>query len=312
MRVLLVFPQRDQRTGLYILNAIKLCGCIVEVIDPKVHPLSVVDMSTKFEPNLLLCSRTAQIADGIEYISRNNRSIVTACWNTDIRDNIKEFGNDIVRVFKSVDLMYTVGLGRIEEYIKLRGGLHAGWLPQGIDPSFQKKETISDEERVRYTCDVMFAGNTTWPIHKGRKEWIDAIRRAGIDIKVYGDGSNYLRNRDHNIACQCAKISLGRSVFTNVSAGVSVRDVQTMGGNGFLLTNNVKDIDKLFEVGKECIVYNSDQECVNLIFSYLKHPDKREEIREIGYIAAHTRHTYKQRVEQIIRDYTKVMEAKCI
>jgi len=312
--VLLAFPQADQRTGLYIKKAFEQLGCRLIIVDPKIEPGACVPRMTQFGPNgpdMFLCSRTPALAPIVANLKRRYPSTKFACWNTDGRKSITEFGNELMKLFGLMDIMYSVPEGNIQEYVEKAKCKDVKWLPQAMDPDFFNKIPITKEDHEKYDCDVMFAGDVNWAMHTDRKAWIKKIRQSGVNIKVYGPSTNnYIKNHEFSKAARCAKISLGRSALVNIATSISVRDYQIMGAGGFLLTNNVKDLHHLFELNRECVIYMNDDDCVDKIHYYLHHEDERKKIQETGFKAAHEKHTYKVRVQQILDDLVVMRGAK--
>ena len=78
-----------------------------------------------------------------------------------------------------------------------------------------------------------------------------------------------------------------------------VFDVPACGA--FILTDYQKGLDELFDVGKEMIVYRDKDEIPVLVKYYLDNPEKREAVAKKGAERVLKEHTYKHRLDVIIR-----------
>jgi spore maturation protein CgeB len=73
-----------------------------------------------------------------------------------------------------------------------------------------------------------------------------------------------------------------------------VFDVLSCGG--FLVTNDKKDINKLFVDGKDLVVFRDAQDLMEICEYYLKHEGERRAIAEQGYSTLAENHTFQQRM----------------
>jgi spore maturation protein CgeB len=78
-----------------------------------------------------------------------------------------------------------------------------------------------------------------------------------------------------------------------------VFDVPACGA--FILTDYQKSLEGLFDVGKEIIVYRDNNEIPGLVKYYLDNPAKREAVAKKGLERVLKEHTYKYRLDVIIR-----------
>ena len=76
-----------------------------------------------------------------------------------------------------------------------------------------------------------------------------------------------------------------------------------MAAGGFLLEQHCIDIDKWFDIGKECVTYNTNEDCLTKIKYYLEHEDERKQIALEGQKSAHKKHKYIDRIKQVYKDF---------
>lgn len=301
MKVLLVFPQRDHQTGLFIKRAFVQLGAEVQVIDPQTEIQRIISVVATFNPDLLFCSRTSELLSYVRHVKRSNPNTIRMCWNVDKRNSVKEFGQPLLDLFAEMDIFYTTGKGNIAEYAQLCPGVAVKHLQQGCDPETHKKEELTEEDHKKYDCDVMFAGRWRGESHPGRKTFFTDLQKEGFNVKLYGY-ENHITDSEQNKACLCSKIVLGHNAWSNIDISMSVRDYKIMGCGAFLLTEHCKDIETWFELGKECDTYSSYGECVEKINYYLSHEDERKQIAATGYDIAHKKHKYLDRMRDVLVD----------
>ncbi|MFZ3171717.1 MAG: glycosyltransferase [Carboxydocellales bacterium] len=94
-----------------------------------------------------------------------------------------------------------------------------------------------------------------------------------------------------------------------VQSGLPMRVFDTLAAGGFLLTNHKKDLEDLFEPGKDLIIFSDEKEMLEAIEYYLHRKEEREAIAVRGYETVKTKHTFFQRIQEVLyilrkRDFT--------
>ena len=309
MKVLLLFPQKDRQTGLFLVRALDEVGFKVKTIDSRSPMRWRIPLVSKiFRPDLILCNREKGIYRQLYKVRNSTSRPKMICWNLDKKPSVRDFGDTLLALFGLMDILYTTTLGNIAEYRELLPHTEVKLLQQGIDPMTHHREQLTREDHKKYDCDVMFAGDLTDRAHRGRSELIDYIKNAGYDVKVFG-GKNAIFDSEHNKACMCAKICLGHNgpkEMSDMALSMSVRDYKVMGAGGVLLTGWCPGIEDWFtceDSGKPmCFTYKSKEECVDKIAYILNHYDEASELACNAYDEVHQRHRYVDRVRQIVID----------
>ena len=67
-----------------------------------------------------------------------------------------------------------------------------------------------------------------------------------------------------------------------------------------LITNYTPGLEKLFEIGKEIVVYSSIEELDQKVRYYLENDSEREKIAKAGYNRSSKDHIFDKRCEKII------------
>ena len=68
----------------------------------------------------------------------------------------------------------------------------------------------------------------------------------------------------------------------------------------FLLINYTPGLEKLFDIGKELVIYESIEDLDSKVKYYLENEDERNKISETGYQRVKKYHTYFERAKKLI------------
>jgi len=191
-------------------------------------------------------------------------------------------------------------------------GVRAEYLPLAANPSVFSRVECGGAEMERYGANVSFVGT-------GRRAADSEYRRGcveslgGLGVKLWGDGWEDLRgggfefmgradNRNETPKIfSSSKINLSFSTGQIVT-GLPMRVFDILACGGFLLSDYRSDIDRLFGPGAGPAVFKSALELRGRVEYYLENPDERERIALAGRNAVLERHTFRHRMEKILRD----------
>jgi|688.fasta_scaffold149178_2 hypothetical protein len=135
---------------------------------------------------------------------------------------------------------------------------------------------------IQKTIDIGFCGSY-------RPE-IELLNRFNIkkDIFVIGD--------DMVNTINSYKIHFNK----NISIDINYRTFETLGCQTFLLTNKSPDLEELFDIGNEIIVYNDYNDLFEKVGYYLSNEKERNLIEKNGFNKVKKNHTYLTRSNQLI------------
>ncbi len=121
--------------------------------------------------------------------------------------------------------------------------------------------------------------------------WWDCL---GVSSKpaVRGHGALVEAYRDVAI---CLNLYKG-----NAETGLNQRHFEVTAAGGFLLTYAQAELEKHFEVGRECVVFHDERDLLDKIRYYLAHPQKRIEIALAGQRRALAEHLYSHRIQRLV------------
>jgi len=202
-----------------------------------------------------------------------------------------------------LDIIFSAGLA----YIKLfrEKGITAYYQPLAFDHRIcQLLKYINDK-----VYPVSFIGGVS-PLHKKRIEFINTIYKK-IDIDIWGYGKQHLESglpvnmRHHGEIwgldmfkiLKKSKITLNLHVDAAADYAGNMRLFESTGCGALLITDYKRNLNELFEIGKEVIAYRSSEECAELVKYFLNHPEEAKKIAAAGKRRTLNDHTYMRRME---------------
>lgn len=99
---------------------------------------------------------------------------------------------------------------------------------------------------------------------------------------------------------RCSQINLNISL-KSILTGIPLRSFEIMGSGGFLLSNYQSEYEEYFSNGTDYVYYTDYEDLERKVEYYLTHNKEREEIARNGYRSVKENHTYKQRVDTILK-----------
>jgi len=86
----------------------------------------------------------------------------------------------------------------------------------------------------------------------------------------------------------------------NAETGLNMRHFEITAAGGFMLCYKQPELAECFEIGKECAVFESEQDLLEKIDHYLQHPEERVAIALAGQRRTLTEHLYSHRLMTLI------------
>lgn len=265
----------------------------------------------KYAPDLLLILKAETIYPStLEKIKRSMKKIVIVSWWVD--DPIVWWKPDpsvqinTVRSLPLIDHFFIFDHYYIPKLERM-GCKRAYYLPLACDPEIYKSLELTEKEKDFYGSDVSFVG-TCFP--EREKFFLDLI---GMDIKLKiwgGCWSNpsfkkYIAGGSRP-AEEVSKIYNASSIVINVhnhqsvySPNTKVFEINACGV--FQCSDKLKDIENLFDVGKELSCYDSVENLKELVKYYLNNPEERKNIAQRGRERVLKEHTYRHRMAELLK-----------
>ena len=95
-------------------------------------------------------------------------------------------------------------------------------------------------------------------------------------------------------------ITLNRHINVAENNANNMRLYEATGVGSMLITDKKDNLNDLFEIDKEVVVYSSKEEAAELIHYYLEHPKEAEKIAKAGQARTLREHTYAQRMQELV------------
>jgi spore maturation protein CgeB len=227
-----------------------------------------------------------------------------------------------LRHFGLFDAVYLFDKDSVAK-LKARGIRHVHYLPCACDPTTFHPQKLNPLDYPDLNCTIGFVA-TYYP---GRAELLSQMK--GLDIGLWGgswwEAAHELRDlpdgywrghritpadaaRVYNLARICPNVHHPQTHF----GGLNTRTFEIPAAGGFELVDNVPGLAEHFMIGREMVAYSSPVHFRELAEYYLSHPFERTEILESGHARVMRDHTYKQRLEVILKALSSTGEAASV
>jgi len=272
-------------------------------------PERAVEYINKIKPDVcmfLYLNNVAQFYDDI-------KCPIKCGWIFDMTFGGNEIPVSSLRhIIDKFDYFFTISPDHAK---KLKNGF---WAPEGCDPYSHYPLNTNHH----FGCT--FVGQLSNPkqvmhlkgaVHTDRFEWLDYL---GEELKEYllvfgpltGDlGQSNINHsgviiqdnwRNNVVSCR-SEINLGHSGWPNLKYSWSARDYRIMAAGGFLITNRIKGHTDFFQDGRNIVLYNSIEECLDKIRFYRNQPSIREKIAQKSKDKVLSSFTFKHSFEKIFQ-----------
>lgn len=274
---------------------------------PRQSFLNFMDKKTlgaveKYKPDVFLALYGTN--HSIELINKvKARGIPAICW----------WLNDPFQFARSIemaahfDFYFTNSRGILDEYHK-KGINNVEYLPVGIYPPVHRR---LPDASPKY--DVTFAGD--WG--HVREEILSALA-GDFNVSIFGPWKKKLKSGSALSGCvqggkfftpeEMVRIFNQSKVVLNIhswlgrfSYGVNPRLFEACGCGSFQVCDFKEEIPDLYEEDKEIVLYRNLDELKEKLRYYLDNKDKRAEVSDNAYSRARRQHTYRQRLEQMLK-----------
>ena len=156
------------------------------------------------------------------------------------------------------------------------------WFPNGY-PS----DLIKLDHEVKRDYDIGFCGS----LIGNRSVWLNLIEdKFKLKRDIFVLGNDMIR----------ALLSYKIAFNINIGDDVNFRTFEATGAGAMLLTNYTPNLERLFRIGDEIIVYESPEQLLHQVKYFLDHEDERSRIAKLGYERASSSHSYDSRAVSLL------------
>lgn len=230
------------------------------------------------------------------------QGITTACWW--LNDPF-QFDRSLVKA-ACYDFYFTNAEGSVAEY-RQNGVPDAHYLPVGINPAVHRPlENCPKKYRVLFAGDwkkireeILVEVAKDFPLALVGPWRKKLAENSPLRNNIISDG--FFTPEEMVRFFNEADIVINIHTWFQTSAyGVNPRLFETCGCRALQISDRKADIARLYEEGKEVVLYDTVPELKNMIAYYLDHPAEREQIAENGYRRTVRDHTYRHRMTELL------------
>lgn len=194
------------------------------------------------------------------------------------------------------DLVFAYRHHNLDDFIKL-GAKRVELLRSWFVPELNHPISLSDEDKSKYECDVVFIGHYE---NDGRLECLEEVVKAGYGLRLFGPPYEWNKlllqsetlkhlspvhlvwNADYSKAICGAKIAL--CFFSKLNRDTYTRRCFEIPATGtMLLYEYSNDMASLFKAGLEADFFKSKVDMIKKIKLYLDDGNHRRRVAEAGY-----------------------------
>ena len=267
----------------------------------------IISLAVEKKPDVAIVTGGHRItAQTIRSLKDSN--IYRVLWTIDAPVNFQP----ILDVAPFYDHIYCQGTEAIEIFDR-EGIEGAQWLPVACDPDLHRPVELSAEEKMRYGNDVVFVGS----YYPNRAELFEIL--AGFDFGIWGPGWEKLDQKSKLIGCirgtntpqsewlkiySASKIVLATH-YQNPEKRFPVyqaspRVFEAMACGAFVISDNQRDVLSLFKEGEHLARFIDSDDLIEKIKYYLDRPIERQEMAQRGRQYVLGKHTYVQRIKELL------------
>lgn len=275
MKIAVLTGRLDGRSTRAIIDGAKELGHTATFIDRKIYDLPST-VSKKFDLSIL----EWKLSDSaIEQIT-----IPTVLWYPDVRNFQEYYNTGMVGTVEKVDYAFVKSTRYLDKWRTINPNTY--YFRQSVSPlQYTPPEEITEDDREKYGCDVVFAGSVRKHHHQEREYFHKALQLANFDYNLWGDNGRVRISdpREYAKMCRCSKVNVGMTgMLPEMEGYQSARAYQVWACGGFLLAKRCRNMEEYFPVGEICDTWGDKKELIEKCWYWIEHPDERREIAKRG------------------------------
>lgn len=258
----------------------------------------LVEVAEKFKPDFLFANfMTLDTDPSFQSIKQiTDSGCHTFFWSSDDRMRYHTYSKLWAPYFRWMGTMYSPAVQWYQS---------DGFGNKVIRTEYAANHFNFKPKNVEKDIGVSFVGQGG--CHSNRLQVMDSIKRAGIDIKVFGrgwkDGEGKLQSvEDYVDVINRSKINVNLNMSSNGSSGqINGRFFEIPMCGGLMITGVTEDDSKSYLNDQETVYYKDTSEMIQKIKFFLDKPNKAKEIAERGHRKMLSSHTYEKRFIEIFK-----------
>jgi spore maturation protein CgeB len=280
---------------------------LLDQYDLKIINSKMLSLASAAKPDIAIVTGGHRIS-GETIKKLKNDGVVSILWTIDP----PLYFQPILEVAPFYDHIFCQGTEAIELLDRV-GIKYAQWLPMACDPAYHHTVECTLADREKYGSDVVFVGSY-YPERAALFE-----KMADFDIAIWGPGWEHLPKSSrlvekirgqHTMPDDWLKIYSTSKIILSAhyqapEAGFPVyqaspRVFEILACGAFQLCDDQRDVFSLFKDGHDLIKFSDGNDLIAKVEYYLHNPQKRHIIAEQGRKTVLARHTYHDRIKELL------------
>lgn len=277
----------------------------LRVANNRLFEQRLLKAALKVKPNLIFLGKGMTVKKGL-LTSLRKLGIKTANWFPEYI-NREPYRSWFLSYYKLFDYFFVYDSWAKELVKNQPESNNIIYLPMAVDPDAYVLDSLSEADKKKYGCDVCFVG----ALYPERERYLKIVQKTGVNLKIYGWkgwektslASHYhgpLNLRETVKLYNCAKICLNINIEPAAN-GVNFRTFEIPAAGGFQLSDYRKDLNNLFDIGKEIVCFNNEEELRQKIKFYLANDEIRINLARGGYERVQRDHTLVKRINAALK-----------
>lgn len=250
----------------------------------------------QFNPDVILIVDYFYIPEELfNIIDQKKHNRIVAWWIGDL------FDREYVKKFKCVDKIYFTDSFFID-YAAEKGMDNTGYLPLAYNSIIFGKRN-SESRKLKLAFVGAYSEN--------RAEILSKITDSML---IVGKKWNRLRKTNHEIISRRVNIHQVAKIYNehfgvlnmknsgNVVNGLNMRTFDAPACGCVVFNDQLADLDRCFEVGKELLVYRNPEELLEQYHRLLRDENARNTIAEAGRRRVEAEHQYSHRIRSVLQE----------
>lgn len=270
--------------------------------------IEIVKAIKKYNPNVVLLWKATHILPSTIAKIRKESSAIIVSYNNDDPFGPKSHGNVPwhhhfkwfwhLKIYKLVDLVLVFRKVNVDEAHSI-GAKNVEILMPYFVPEWNKPVLLTDQEKMRFSCDVVFVGHFE---PDGREEYLKVAVKSGLHVRLFGgkywtqqilgetadyfgtvheaNGEDYTKALCGAKICLCFLSKLNRDTYTR-------RCFEIPACGSLLMSERTEDLTIMFKEDEEAVFFSSKEEFIEKALWLKNNPHQIKRIATAGMKRVH-------------------------
>lgn len=257
-----------------------------------IKSIAIVRRVSRARPRIVWVDRGVMVPAWVLRRCRRQFAALTVHVNPDdpFGEHRKAWGL-FKKAIREYDVHFVPRVESIAEYTR-QGATKVYEFDRAYNPRLHRPVGLTNEDKTRFVCEVGFIGSYA----PARAKALLGLRKAGIAVKVWGDGFEDFFARAGEKRCWAGP-SLYGDEYVKAICGMNIalhflrrenrdqqdsRTYEIPACGRFMLGERSRKHESLFVAGVEAEFFEDEEELLRKIRFYLKHSELRKRVAENG------------------------------